>query len=277
MSVVVSAIMATYNGAEFIAAAVDSILAQTFSDWELIIVDDGSTDDTAAVLGRYRDPRISVHSLPANVGRAAARNVALGLARGRYIALADSDDISLPDRFAVEVAYLEGHPEVDVVACQMQYFWGDAPPRDGFRFPEDPDAIRRRFASGRMAVAHGAALIRAECFRRHGGYAAECRRAEDLEFFLRIHRACVFRTLPEVFYLYRHEPRAVPLRKWMETAAYSRFASYRAGALLAGTAPVSYAEFSRRPSQRLSLCTAELARFLRYALLRYLRPDRRLR
>jgi glycosyltransferase involved in cell wall biosynthesis len=277
MPIVVSAIMATYNGAEFIAAAVDSILAQTFSDWELIIVDDGSTDDTADVLGRYRDPRITIHSLPHNVGRAAARNVALDLARGRYIAPADSDDISLPERFAVEVAYLERHPDVDVVACQMKYFWGDAPPRDGFLFPEEPEEIRQRFASGRMAVAHGAALIRAECFRRHGGYAADCRRAEDLEFFLRIHRDCVFRSLPEVLYLYRHEPRAVPLGKWMETAAYSRYASYRASAVLAGTAPASYAAFSRSLWHRPSLYTVELARFLRYALLRYVRPDRRLR
>ncbi|HET7468286.1 MAG TPA: glycosyltransferase [Gemmatimonadales bacterium] len=277
MPVVVSAIMPTYNSGEFIAAAVDSILAQTFRDWELIIVDDGSTDDTAAVLRRYQDPRITVHALPRNMGRAAARNAALALARGRYIALADSDDISLPDRFAVEVAYLDSHPEVDVVTCQMKYFWGDAPPRDGFLYPEEPEDIRRRFAGGRMAVSHGAALIRAECFRRHGGYAADCRRAEDLEFFLRIHQECVFRTLPDALYLYRHEPRAVPLRKWMDTAAYSRYASYRAGAVRAGTAPVSYAEFSRTPSHRLSLYTVELVKFFRYAALRYLQPKRRLR
>jgi glycosyltransferase involved in cell wall biosynthesis len=277
MPVVVSAIMPTYNGADVLAAAIDSILAQTFTDWELIIVDDGSTDSTAGVLRRYRDPRISVRVLPRNVGRAAARNVALEVARGRYIALADSDDISLPDRFAAEVAFLESHPGVDVVACQMKYFWGDAPPRDGFLFPQDPEQIRARFASGKMAVAHGAALIRAECFRRYGGYAADCRRAEDLEFFLRIHRDCVFQTLPDVLYLYRHEPRAVPLAKWMETASYSLYASYRAGAVQAGATPLSYAEFSRRPSHRWRLSTVELARYLRYALLRYIWPKRRLR
>jgi glycosyltransferase involved in cell wall biosynthesis len=277
MPVVVSAIMATYNGAPFIAAAVDSILAQTFRDWELIIVDDGSTDDTARVLGQYRDPRITVHALPRNVGRAGARNVALKLARGRYIAPADSDDISLPTRFEVLVAYLESHPDVDVVACQMKYFWGDAPPRDGFLFPEDPDEVRRRLTAGKMAVAHGAALIRAECFQRHGGYAEECRRAEDLEFFLRINRDCVIRHLPQALYLYRHEVGAVPLAKWMETARYTRYALYHARAVLAGAAPISYAEFSGRLSHRLSLYTVDLARFLRYALLRYIRPSRRLR
>jgi glycosyltransferase involved in cell wall biosynthesis len=277
MPVVVSAIMATYNSAPFIGAAVDSILAQTFRDWELIIVDDGSTDDTASVLRQYQDPRITVHSLARNVGRAAARNVALRVARGRYIAPADSDDISLPDRFEVLVAYLESHPEVDVVACQMKYFWGAARPRDGFLFPEDPDEIRRRLADGKMAVAHGAALIRSDCFQRYGGYAEDCRRAEDLEFFLRIHRDCVIRQLPQALYLYRHEVGPVPLAKWMETARYTRYALYRARAVLAGATPISYAEYSGKPSHRLSLYTVDLARFLRYALLRYVRPSRRLR
>jgi glycosyltransferase involved in cell wall biosynthesis len=278
MPVVVSAIMAAYNTAAVIAEAIDSILAQTFTDWELIVVDDASTDETAAIVRGYQDPRISLYTLPRNQGRGAARNVALRHARGRYIAIADSDDISLPQRFAVEVAYLESHPDVAVVACQMQYFWDDVPPQDGLRFPEDPDEIQRRFDRGQMAISHGAALIRAECFQRHGGYLEDCRRAQDLEFFLRIRRDCAFRTLPETMYLYRHEIRPVSLHRWLEMAGYRRYAVYRAAAAQAGSAPpLAFAEFSRRPSYRLNLYSLEMLRFIRYAVLKYTWPSRQLK
>ena len=278
MSVVVSAIMAAYNTAPFIGAAIDSIRAQTFTGWELIVVDDGSTDETADIVRAYGDPRIALYSLPGNQGRAVARNVALQHARGRYIAIADSDDISLPERFAVEVAYLEAHPEVDIVSCQMKYFWDDGLPQDGLLFPEDPEEIQRRFTRGQMAVSHGAALIRAECFRRHGNYLDDCRRAQDLELFLRIRHTCVFRTLPDVLYLYRHEVRPVSLRRWMEMAGYRRYAVYRAAAAqVRGTSPQVFADFSRRISYRSTLYTVELLRFLRYAALKYVRPNRQLK
>jgi len=278
MPVVVSAIMPAYNTAPFIAAAIDSIRAQTFTDWELIIVDDGSVDDTPSIVRAYEDPRISVYTLPQNQGRAVARNVALQHARGRYIAIADSDDISLPQRFAVEVAHLDSHPDVDIVSCQMRYFWGDVPPQDGVRFPEDPEDIQQRFARGQMAISHGAALIRAECFQRYGGYLEDCRRAQDLEFFLRIRHHCVFRTLPEVLYLYRHEIRPVSLHRWMEMAAYRRYAVYRAAAVQGhDPAPLSFPQFSRRIGYRLSLYTLELLRFSRYAVLKYVRPNSQLR
>jgi hypothetical protein len=160
----------------------------------------------------------------------------------------------------------------------MKYFWGDVPPQDGSRFPEDSQDIQQRFARGQMAISHGAALIRAECFQRYGGYLEDCRRAQDLEFFLRIRRHCVFQTLPEVLYLYRHEVRPVSLGRWMEMAGYRRYAVYRAAAVQAcDPTPLPFAEFSRRLSYRSSLYTVELLRFIRYAVLKYVRPSRQLR
>jgi glycosyltransferase involved in cell wall biosynthesis len=110
----VSIIMPAYNSADFIGAAIQSVLRQTMSDWELIIVNDGSTDNTAAVLETIKDPRITVIT-QCNQGQAVARNVGLNIAKGKYQAFLDADDLYLPDALAVLSEYLELHPGVDVV------------------------------------------------------------------------------------------------------------------------------------------------------------------
>lgn len=105
----VSVIMPTYNCGRFIEETVRSVLAQTVTDWELLIVDDGGTDNTRAVLAPYlaRCPNIRYHCLPGNRGPAAARNKALDLARGKYIAFLDSDDLWHPDKLKKQIAFME--------------------------------------------------------------------------------------------------------------------------------------------------------------------------
>ena len=266
--VTVSAIMPTYNAMPHLREAIDSVLAQTFTDWELIIVDDGSTDGTTALLAEYRDPRIRVFELGENRGPAKARNVALGFACGKYIAPCDSDDIFLPERFAREVAYLESHPEIHVVASQMMCFTGDEPPRLGILYPEDPVAIDRRFAKGKMAVPFGASMIRSWCFDRFGPFCEDLRRAQDFEWFMRIRRSCNFRVLPEVLYLYRHDATQVTWRKWLTNARYARYAAYRArmfGASANRTA-LSFDRFSRRWVTLFELYTRDALRFINFRL-----------
>ena len=108
----VSVVMPVYNTEAYLGDALDSILAQTFTDWELICVDDGSSDCSLDVLRRYEraDPRIRVVSRPYS-GVARARNDGMALARGRYIAAMDSDDVALPERLRRQVDYMESHPE----------------------------------------------------------------------------------------------------------------------------------------------------------------------
>ena len=115
----VSICMPVYNTKRYVAEAVESILAQTFGDFEFIIIDDGSTDGSRAILERYakQDDRIRLISRP-NTGIVGARNEALGLARGELIAVMDSDDVALPERFEVQVAYLREHPECVVVGSR---------------------------------------------------------------------------------------------------------------------------------------------------------------
>lgn len=113
----VTVFIPVHNRQHYITTAVDSILAQTFEDFELLIVDDGSTDATLDVLARYQDPRLRVESNPRNLGIPATRNRGLELARGEYIALLDSDDISWPNRLARQALYAGRWPEPAGVRC----------------------------------------------------------------------------------------------------------------------------------------------------------------
>lgn len=110
----VSVIMPVYNGARYLSPAIESLLAQTRQDWELIVVDDGSTDETPEILKRFTDPRIHVIRQP-NGGEAVARNTGLDNARGLYIAFLDADDLYLPNALADLAGYLDANPEVGVV------------------------------------------------------------------------------------------------------------------------------------------------------------------
>jgi glycosyltransferase involved in cell wall biosynthesis len=114
MSGLVSIIMPVYNGQAFLVEAIDSVLAQTYSNWELIIVDDGSTDNTPAIVSAYTDPRI-VKIRQENRGEAGARNTGLNMARGEYVACLDADDLYLASALAALVDYLESNQDVDVV------------------------------------------------------------------------------------------------------------------------------------------------------------------
>jgi hypothetical protein len=111
----ISAVMSVFNGAAYLAESVESILAQSYTDFELIIVDDASTDETGRILTSFTDPRIRVLHNQNNAGLAVSLNRGIAVASGEFIARQDADDISEPDRFARQVAFLDGHPEVALV------------------------------------------------------------------------------------------------------------------------------------------------------------------
>ena len=112
--------MAAYNAGEYIKAAIDSLLEQSFENFECLVVDDGSTDDTSEQLSEFSDRRIKTVRLPINCGIATARNIAMKLAEGKYWAVMDADDIALPERLQKQVDYLEGHPEVHFLGARAQ-------------------------------------------------------------------------------------------------------------------------------------------------------------
>ncbi|HYF84962.1 glycosyltransferase family A protein [Azospirillum sp.] len=121
----VSVLLPAWNTAAYVEEAVESILAQTYGDFELLVLDDGSTDGTADRVLAMRDSRLKVFRNPVQLGLSGILNVGLALAEGEYVARMDSDDISAPDRLALQVAVLDGRPEVTVCGADLEMF-GDA-------------------------------------------------------------------------------------------------------------------------------------------------------
>ncbi|MFM7828690.1 MAG: glycosyltransferase family 2 protein, partial [Actinomycetota bacterium] len=112
----VSVLMTCYNAASTIEESVRSVIAQTFTDWELVLVDNCSTDGSMNIVRSIADPRVKITQLARNHGRTPALNIGLGKARGEYLAILDADDISAPHRFALQVECLQANPRVVAVA-----------------------------------------------------------------------------------------------------------------------------------------------------------------
>lgn len=174
----VSGILATFNGSATVLETIESIIDQSFTDWELIVVDDCSTDDTAEKLLSVKDPRVKVYRAPRNMGSGAARNWAVSLSNGEYLAIVDDDDISHPDRFLVESTVLDQTPSIELVSTLPIEFgsWGCRVMRS---WPTDVEGLEKRIARKKTPVLHPATMLRRTSFDASGGYIASCRRAQD--------------------------------------------------------------------------------------------------
>lgn len=183
----VSVIIPTYNRRDLIARAIDSVLAQTHAVQEIIVVDDGSSDGTREMLAARYNARIC-YAWQANAGVSAARNHGLRLATGRFLALLDSDDVWLPEKTALQLAFLQARPDFGMVLCDVERV--------------DPagrsiDVLRRRLAlptDGEVfehvlldpALVPASVLMRREVYDAVGGFDESLATAEDLDFHLRV-------------------------------------------------------------------------------------------
>ena len=199
----ISVIMSVYNEEQYLCDAIDSILAQTVTDFELIIVDDGSTDRTREILAGYHDPRIRVLYNEENCGLTVNLNHALDAAEGQFIARMDGDDIAHPDRFAKELEYLEQHPELELISCRTKTFGNENLQSD---ITGDPEYLRCRMLV-RPVLAHPGFMVRGEVFRELGyRYDESFRQAQDYDLAARLTRQYSIGICPEVLLEYRaHE------------------------------------------------------------------------
>jgi glycosyltransferase involved in cell wall biosynthesis len=179
--------MSVYNGQRFLEAAVRSILAQTMTDLELIVVDDGSTDRSLAILQSIaaEDERVKIISRP-NTGIAQALNEGLAIARGEFIAKMDADDVSIPDRFEKQVAFLRAHPEVVVVAGAWEMIDECDRLLTRLNGPENDAEIQAMALTGHSPITHSCAMMRTDVLKSVGGYDTRFRYALDLDLWLRL-------------------------------------------------------------------------------------------
>ncbi len=209
--------MPVYNVASYIEATINSVLAQTFTDFELLVLDDCSTDGTAAIVERLAttDARLRFFRNPHNLGRAGTDNVALAHATGEYIAKMDGDDICHPERLARQVAYLEQHPDRNVVGSWMQNF--DASTYLN-RYPAAA-ADAQVLTLFTLPTGNPSVMLRASLFREQGmRYDDTLRQSEDYDFFARYLRQLRIHTLPEALIRYRVPPNAGKKRILTERA-----------------------------------------------------------
>jgi glycosyltransferase involved in cell wall biosynthesis len=182
----VSVVMAAYNGAALIRETIASVLDQTVADFEIVVVDDKSRDDTVAVLDTIRDPRLRVIRAERNGGPAVARTIALSHARGRFIAGLDQDDLCHPERFARQLAYLDAHPEVVLVASTIAMFGTDEARTDPYPDLVDPGQIDWTMLL-LNPLAWSTAMMRGEAARALTPFERDDYRfAEDFDLYHRI-------------------------------------------------------------------------------------------
>lgn len=199
----VSVAMAMRNAAASIALALQSLIDQSFADWELVLLDDGSNDASVAVARHFADPRILIRADGRSLGLAARLNEAVAAARGRYIARMDADDVAYPERFVRQVAFLEQHPEVDLLGTGAIIF-----DHAGQVIGQLPLRTSHREIAGRpwqgFYLAHPTWMGRSGWFRQFP-YDTRLSKAQDYDLLLRSHTASCFAGLPELLLGYRQE------------------------------------------------------------------------
>jgi len=212
--------MSVYNNGPYVGEAIDSILGQSFGDFEFLIVNDGSTDESAEVIDERagRDARIRVIHQE-NRGFIASLNRLFAEARSPWIARMDGDDVSTPDRLEKQVAFAEAHPDHAVISCAASLIGPDGEPleKEGGEKPLDHEGIYANLESGPL-INHNAALIARDPVLQLGGYRPAYRHCEDYDLWMRLIDHVRFANLPEGLIAYRVYPGQVSNRHLVEQA-----------------------------------------------------------
>ena len=225
----ISVIMPTHNRAQtFLPKAIDSILEQTYTDFEFIIIDDGSTDNTRQILIDYqeKDPRIKLILNAQNEGLVASLNKGLSRAKGKYIARMDDDDISLPMRFEKQIRFLQNHPQIDLLGTNMEMISSEKRLPWPIFSETDADYVTA-YALLQVSVSHPTWMMKNDFIQKNQiRYNPDYKNAEDRRFLLDVIQAKgKMANLPEVLYYYYYEPkeRSTSYYEEMKDSAYKAY------------------------------------------------------
>lgn len=204
--------MPVHNGATYVSEAIDSILRQSLRDFELLIVDDASTDETVAIIERYKDPRIRLLLSAERLRLSGALNLGLDNTQGDYVARMDADDISLPRRLEIQVRHMNRHPEIGICGTWIRYFGGSS--QSVLRRPVGCEEIRA-FTLVDTPFAHPTVMLRRSLMDLHhlrfdGSYYP----TEDFELWTRAMRFFPGENLPQVLLRYRVHGQSLTGSDW---------------------------------------------------------------
>lgn len=207
-SPLVSILMPVYNGAKYLADAIESILNQSLTNYELIIINDGSTDETSAILDHYSDSRIIYVTHQHNQGLVKTLNQGLRLARGYYIARMDADDISLPKRLERQVQFLEQHPHIGILGTQVMYIDPQGRPLSRSFNPTQPHLLPWHLLFSNC-ISHPSVMVRRAIYDHLDGYNLVSLHVEDYDLWLRAMFVTQMANLDEIYLQYRVHPTSV--------------------------------------------------------------------
>ena len=226
----VTVLMPVYNGAAYLEAAIESIRRQTHSDFEFLIVDDGSTDGSSEILQGFaaQDPRIRIiHGM--HEGIAAARNRGLALARGTVIVCMDEDDIAMPERIERQLAYLVAHPDVAAVGSALRLINKDGDPiARPTKYPLTSDEIREGLLVGYCTLGQPTVAMRREAVIAVGGYRRAFDPADDYDLWIRLSERYALANMPDVLVDYRWHGNNTTARRRREQALAAHIAKLAA-------------------------------------------------
>ena len=202
MKTEITVLMAVYNGEKYVREAIESILSQTFKDFEFLIVDDGSDDTTPRILAEYKDSRIKIVHNPKNIGLAASLNTGLKLSSGKFIARQDADDISMPERLDRQVSFIHNKKDIALVGTWVLTINSNGEKVDKVIYPCDDATIRKNIVL-RNQFAHGSVMYRKEAVVSAGCYNELFRFSEDYNLWVRLVEFGEAANIPEFLYKWR--------------------------------------------------------------------------
>lgn len=192
----ITVLMSVYNGEKYLREAIDSILNQTFMDFEFLIINDGSIDKTADILQSYTDPRIRIVNNEENMGLTKSLNRGLKIARGRYIARMDADDISYPRRLEVQYEYMEKNPDVGIVDNWVNIIDSEGNVTSSLKWNCSSEDIYYTL-NFRNCLVHGSTFLRKDLVMDNGGYNETIKVSQDFELWNRISKVAKIHKIQE--------------------------------------------------------------------------------
>lgn len=207
----VSVLMSVYNGEQFLRESIESILYQIFSDFEFLIINDGSTDGSKEIILSYNDPRIRLIENEMNIGLTKSLNKVLRAAKGKYIARMDSDDICKPDRLESQVTFLDNNPDFKLVGSWCEIIDNDGKLIDVWKLDFSPDYINY-ILHFRNCLTHSTVMFDRALALELNGYNESIERAQDYEFWTRFNKKTRIMQLQEFLLQRRHIDTAISVK-----------------------------------------------------------------